>query len=210
MIGGYAVATYGRPGYPDDVDIVVPDATHRELEAFIAGQGLMLEKRSIPNPQNYEGKVRRYGMEELTLDILVSCVRDREARVDIPESWISRNLIKQRLITLTGGTVNKISIIRPEALWAFKLQSGLDQDITDLFSISNVKINSNEIANLFRDLKSESLVEKLSKTLTKAQTGKLYGDSMSRMEFKRMDSRKKERTYFVNRLQYIISETIRQ
>ncbi|MHB1648465.1 MAG: hypothetical protein ACYCR8_06995 [Cuniculiplasma sp.] len=50
MIGGYAIAAYGRPRYSDDVDIVVPVATHDKLKAFIMNQGLSLENSSIPNP----------------------------------------------------------------------------------------------------------------------------------------------------------------
>lgn len=50
LIGGYAIAAYGRPRYSDDVDIVVPVATHDKLKAFIMNQGLSLENSSIPNP----------------------------------------------------------------------------------------------------------------------------------------------------------------
>ena len=31
LIGGYAIAAYGGLRYSDDVDIVVPNATHREF-----------------------------------------------------------------------------------------------------------------------------------------------------------------------------------
>ena len=95
LIGGYAIAAYGAPRYSDDVDIVIPHGALGKLKVFINAQNLELENSSVPNPQNYEGKVLRYRKEEITLDMLVGYVRDREARVDIPEPWISmdhRNL----------------------------------------------------------------------------------------------------------------------
>lgn len=209
LIGGYAIAAYGRPRYSDDVDIVIPNAALRKLEIFIASHGLALEKSSVPNPQNYEGKVSRYRSEELTLDLLVGYVRDREAGVDIPEHWISEARKYLRLVTMTGRTVNRIPIARPEALWALKLQSGRDQDITDLFSMSNVKVDSDKVAALFRGLRSDTLTDKLTRTLAKTGSKKLYEDSMSRLETKRTDRSNKEWVSFGNQVHHIISETMK-
>ena len=208
LIGGYAIAAYGRPRYSDDIDIVIPLAAQKRVQLFVVSQGLSLENSSTPNPQNYEGMVFRYKAEELKLDILVSCVRDREAQVDIPEQWISRSRTENVLTTLTGKTAHRIPIARAEALWALKLQSGRAQDITDLFSISNIKIDSNEIISLFRELKSKSLTDKLSKTLEKTRTKKIFEDSMLRLESKRTDKNKRDWTSFADRVQYIVYETL--
>lgn len=208
LIGGYAIAAYGRPRYSDDVDIVATVATHDKLKAFIMNQGLSLENSSIPNPQNYDGKVFRYIKEELTLDVLVGYVGDREALVDLPELWISKNCRVQHLITLTGKTSNRIPIACPEALWALKLQSGRDHDITDLFSISKTKIDVNEVVNVFISLKSKSLVDKLIKTSKKLRFDKLYEDSMSRTETKRTDKSKNDWNRFINQVQHIVSKVI--
>lgn len=206
LIGGYAVAAYGRPRYSNDIDIVIPLAAQREVDLFIVRQGLSLQSSSVPNPQNYEGKVFRYSAEELTLDILVGCVRDREAQVDIPEYWISMNHTEKLLVTLAGKTARKIPVARPEALWALKLQSGRDQDITDLFSISNVKVNFNDIVVLFRKLRTESLINKLNKTVKKTQTRKIFEDSVSRLESRRTDRNQKDWIRFVNSVQHLVSE----
>jgi len=168
-----------------------------------------LENSSVPNSQNYEGKVFRHRTEELTLDILVGYVRDREARVDIPERWISEAHRGLRLVTMAGRTINKIPIARPEALWALKLQSGRDQDITDLFSMSNVKIYADKVVAIFRDLRSDTLTDKLMKTLAKTGSKKLYEDSMSRLEIKRTDRSNKEWVSFRNQVHSIVSETMK-
>ncbi len=209
LIGGYAIVAYGKPRYSDDVDIVIPNAALGKLEGFIYGQNFELENSSIPNPQNYEGKVLKYRTEEITLDVLVGYVRDREAHVDIPEPWISMDHRNLRLITLTGGTRNKIPIASPEAIWALKLQSGRDQDITDLFSMFDVKIDGKKVIALFNDLKSNTLTDKLRKTLQKTHSNKLYEDSMSRLETKRTDKNKKKWISFGNQVEHIISETMK-
>ncbi|MHB1439478.1 MAG: nucleotidyl transferase AbiEii/AbiGii toxin family protein [Cuniculiplasma sp.] len=209
LIGGYAIAAYGKPRYSNDVDIVIPSAALGKLEIFIYGQNFELENSSVPTPQNYEGKVLRYRTAETTLDVLAGYVRDREARVDIPEPWISKDHRNLRLITLTGGTRIKIPIASPEALWALKLQSGRDQDIIDLFSMFDVKIDGKKIIDLFNDLKSNTLIHKLKKTLQKTHSNKLYEDSMSRLETKRTDKNKKNWISFGNQVNHIVSETMK-
>ena len=209
LIGGYAIAAYGKPRYSEDVDIVIPSAVLGKLEVFIYGQNFELENSSVPNPQNYEGKVIRYRTEEMTLDVLVGYVRDREARVDIPEPWISMDHRNLRLITLTGGTRNKIPIASPEALWALKLQSGRDQDIIDLFSMFDVKIDGKRVIALFKGLKTNTLTDKLRKTSQKAHSNKLFEDSMSRLETKRTDKNRKKWISFGNQVDRIASETMK-
>lgn len=151
----------------------------------------------------------RYRLEELTLDLLVGYVRDREAQVDIPEPWISIEHRNLRLITLTGRTRNKIPIASPEALWALKLQSGRDQDIIDLFSMFDVKIDGKKVIALFNDIKSNTLTKKLRKTLQKTHSKKLYEDSMSRLEIKRTAQNYEKLVSFENQVRNIISEMLK-
>lgn len=209
LIGGYAIAAYGKPRYSDDVDIVIPSAVPGKMEVFIYGQNFELKNSSVPNPQNYEGKVLRYRTAEMTLDVLVGYVRDMEARVDIPEPWISMDHRNLRLITLTGGTRIKIPIASPEALWALKLQSGRDQDIIDLFSMFDIKIDGKKVIALFNILKSNTLTDKLIKTLQKAHSDKLFEDSMSRLETKRTDQNRNKWISFGNQVDRIVSETMK-
>lgn len=134
----------------------------------------------MPNPQNYDGWVYRYQKYPITLDLLAGAVRDRDAGVDIPAVWITAKPMITPLITMSGKTAKHIPVARPEAIWALKLQAGRDQDITDLFSISDIKVDSNEVRGLFESLTTESLKKKLRKTLSKVDTKKLFLDSMAR------------------------------
>lgn len=191
VIGGYAISSYGKPRYSNDLDLVIPVASTEEILNWLIGNGFEIEKSSMPNPQNYSGKVYRLTNDPVTLDILAGAVRDREAEVDIPEPWITRRTIERQLITVTGRTANPVRIARPEAMWALKLQSGRDQDLTDLFSISSITVNKREVLELFSDVWSKTLELKLKKTADKAHTTKIYEDSMSRMGMKRSDKTRK-------------------
>lgn len=187
VIGGYAVSSYGRPRYSNDLDLVIPFDSSKQIINWLLSSGFEIDMSSMPNPQNYSGRVYRLTNDLVTLDVLSGAVRDREARVDIPEPWITMRPITKQLITITGRTANPIQIARPEAMWALKLQSGRDQDITDLFSISSVRVNKQEVLDLFEEIWSNSLERKLKKTVEKVHTTKIYDDSMSRMGMKKSD-----------------------
>jgi hypothetical protein len=116
VIGGYAVCAYGPPRYSSDVDVVIPFDAAVQTRGWLESRGFQLEKHSIPNPQNYEGQVERYRSEEVTLDLLAGAVRDRDAQVDIPASWVADRSRAVRLKTVSAGTRVSIPIARPEAL----------------------------------------------------------------------------------------------
>ncbi len=86
LIGGYAIAAYGPPRYSDDLDIVIPRAALNSIQIFLNKQGFQIGKNSHPNSQNLDGEVLTLDHEEISVDLLVGYVRDRDARVNIPES----------------------------------------------------------------------------------------------------------------------------
>jgi hypothetical protein len=185
VIGGYAATAYGPPRYSTDVDIVIPWASVGLIRSWLQEEGFALEKHSIPNPQNYEGQVERYVREPITLDLLAGAVRNREAKVDVPEAWISRSPRRMKVETLSGRTARAIPVARPEAIWALKLQAGRDTDLSDLFAISGQPIDIEEVTKLFTELATDSLRAKLGSVLTALRAPKLYEDSLSRRQLGR-------------------------
>lgn len=187
VIGGYAIDAYGKPRYSDDIDLVTPEASTGKIIGWLTEMGFKIENYNVPNSQNYAGKTFRYVNGVVTVDLLSGCVRDRDAKVDIPETWIAMNPKLDRLFTLSGSTVKEIPIARTEALWALKLQAGRDQDITDLFSIMNIPVKSKEVRDMFLKLWTEDLANKLAKTVKRTEAQKVYEDSMSRIAMKQTE-----------------------
>jgi hypothetical protein len=182
IIGGYAVIAYGPPRYSDDIDIVIPKEAAPSVRKWLRSEGLTLTKRTIPNQQNFDGQAERYEASPVTLDLLVDAVRDRDAKVDVPESWISKGTRKTRLVTLSGRTAIEVPISRPEALWALKLQAGRPRDISDLFAIAGTPFDAGEVESLFRGLTSKSLDTKLQSVYSRVMTHKMYVDCLSRRQ----------------------------
>ena len=166
----------------------------------------MLTSHAVPNPQNYEGQVERFLSKEVTLDLLAGAVRDREAMVDIPEKWISKNCRRTVLEILSGKTSHPIPIARPEALWALKLQSGRDLDLTDLFVISDQPADLGEVRQLFEQLATDSLSRKLQRVRSKLRERRLFVDSLSRRQLGSPDSPQNAKRWerFVSRVESIV------
>ncbi len=180
LIGGYAVLAYGPPRYSDDVDVVIPNTAAAQVRGWLLTRGFRREGHSIPNPENYEGQVDRYRSVEVVLDLLVGAVRDRTAGVDLPEEWISRRARRRALESLSGRTSRPVAIARPEAVWALKLQSGRDIDLADLFAISDEPTDLNEVREIFHQLATPSLCQKLTLVRARLTERKLLEDSLSR------------------------------
>lgn len=185
IIGGYAVVAYGPPRYSDDVDVVIPKSATLPVREWLETEGLRIMRRSVPNPENFDGQVERYRLSPVTLDLLTDAVRDRDAKVDIPESWISKGARRTKLVTLAGRTSVEVPIARPEALWALKLQAGRPRDISDLFAIAETPFDAAEVEALFLKLRTSSLVEKLQSVRSKLKDRKTYVDSLSRRQLGR-------------------------
>jgi hypothetical protein len=134
LVGGYALAAYGKARYSEDIDFTVPSEGSAALKSGLSERGFESIKRSRPPSSRAFQGANRLSRDAVTIDLLVGFVRDREALVEIPEKWISNRYREVRLDLLTGGVNTPARVARPEALWALKLQAGRDQDITDLFT----------------------------------------------------------------------------
>ena len=90
IIGGYAILGYGTLRYSRDLDILILLRLSEKIKGWFTEKEFSVEKTATPNPQNYDGRYVRYLKSELTIDLFIGAVRDREAKVDIPDSWISK------------------------------------------------------------------------------------------------------------------------
>ena len=206
LIGGYAISAYGAPRYSMDLDVVIPAESALAIRSWLRKVGFVLTSHAVPNPKNYEGQVERFLSKEVTLDLLAGAVRDREAMVDIPEKWISKNCRRTVLEILSGKTSHPIPIARPEALWALKLQSGRDLDLTDLFVISDQPADLGEVRQLFEQLATDSLSRKLQRVRSKLRERRLFVDSLSRRQLGSPDSPQNAKRWerFVSRVESIV------
>jgi len=188
LIGGYAISAYGAPRYSDDVDLVIPDAARPATEAWLKKRGFDDALGRKTKASRVFRDAPRFSRDEVTLDVLAGYVRDREAKVAVPESWISLRPRLERLELLSGRTQRKIPVARPEALWALKLQAGREQDLTDLFTMADVPVEAEEVRLLFESLMVPSLAVKLQAAESKLRDGKIYNDSRSRMGLKNTEA----------------------
>lgn len=183
IIGGYAIAAFGAPRYSTDIDVVV------RLDAFDAiDKWLLKEKfarKELPPDleQNYAGKAFRYEREQISVDILPGVVRDREAGVDIPEWWISKDPLKTKLFLLETSTKTEVPVCRLTAFWALKLQAGREKDLSDLFMTREQTIDAKDIQEMFRSIHKPSLDDKLRLVLKRLDEPKIFQDAMSRLGY---------------------------
>ena len=208
-IGGYAVMAYGPPRYSRDVDLVVPASAGSFFQVWLREKGFSKRKPLRENPQNFTGPVSRYIGGDVEVDLLEGAVRDRDARVDIPETWISRDARPLRLTTMNRTTLREIKVARPEALWALKLQSGRDIDLSDLFAISPEPFDQDEVADLFASFASDSLLGKLRKVSSRLENQKLYRDSLTRRSLggPNLPSNRAQWSSFISRVRAIIDKS---
>ena len=211
LIGGYAISAYGPPRYSVDVDVVIPAESASDIRSWLRRAGFERTAHAVPNPQDYEGQVERFRSNAVTLDLLAGAVRDREAMVDIPERWISKSCRRIVLETLSGKTSQPIPIARPEALWALKLQSGRDLDLTDLFVISDQPTDLGEVRQLFEQLATDSLSRKLRSVLSRLGERRLFEDSLSRRQLGSPNNPQNVKRWerFVSRVESIVGPLAR-
>lgn len=180
LIGGYAVAAYGAPRYSDDLDIVVPTDALEPLVTWLTAERDFKELQVPPDlMQNYAGKVGRWANDELTVDLLPGVVRDREAQIDIPERWITRDPIRERLVLIETSTRNAVPVVRKEAFWALKLQAGRVRDLGDLLSIGARGTDLGQVRELFQNMMCDTLAAKLAKVQAALEHDKTYRDTLS-------------------------------
>lgn len=180
LIGGYAVAAYGAPRYSDDLDVVVPvDALGPLVEWLIREEGFRAVQVPEDLMQNYAGKVGRWANDDLTVDLLPGVVRDREALVDIPEHWLTKDPVRERLVLIDTSTRTPVPVVRREAFWALKLQAGRSRDLGDLLSIGARDTDLAQVRNLYAELWCDSLAAKLGRVQASLDDEKTYRDSLS-------------------------------
>jgi hypothetical protein len=140
--------------------------------------------------------------------LLIGSVRDRDAQIDIPEEWISQGKKPIKIIGVASSTTVEVSVIRLEALWALKLQVCRDQDIFDLYSISNHVFSRDQVIDLFRQFMCKSLATKLKKVKQKMHNPEIYDDSRSFLEFKDSERRKHEWRKFLSIADNLIDRSL--
>lgn len=133
--------------------------------------------------QNYAGKAFRYDRGDITIDILPGVVRDRDAGVDIPEWWISKDPFKTRLFLLETSTKTEVPVSRLTAFWALKLQAGREKDLSDLFMTRDMPVDAKDIQEMFRSIHKPALDGKLRLVLKRLDEPKIFLDAMSRLGY---------------------------
>lgn len=182
LIGGYAVAAYGRPRYSEDIDVFASSESRPSWVQWLKERRLRRE-RTYAGP--YEGgqvaEVQLWRRGAVSLDLMTGGVRDRESHFVIPETWILRNPRTVRLELLSGRVDSLVKVVRLEALWAMKLLAGRAQDLTDLFGIMLQPVNLAEVRELFHGQGQQALRSKLESALRWTHEAKGYVDSLSRL-----------------------------
>lgn len=207
IIGGYSVLGYGTLRYSTDLDLVITKDSSGEVIRWFTQNEFLVEKTAKPNPQNYDGSFVRYQKEEVTIDLLIGAVRDREAQIDIPAGWINKEPILQKIVGLNYSTEIEVPLVRLEALWALKLQAGRDQDLSDLYSVFNRKFVHKEVIDLFNSFKCQSLELKLKATKEKLHDPKIYQDVRSKLQLKDNEKNLKDWRRFITTVEEIIDKS---
>jgi hypothetical protein len=179
VIGGCAIAAHGIARRSVDVDFVTPAAQHEAHSRFLEAGGL--SGRTLMFGREAPGGlvVERWEKAPATLDLLVSGVRDRKARIDVPAEGICREPWRGGLQLVATGTDTEVTVCRPAALFALKLMASRRQDLADLMTMDSARVDTTEIRALFRSLWCESLQQKLQLVDRLVADPKAYRDACS-------------------------------
>ncbi|MCI4352681.1 MAG: hypothetical protein L3K14_04755 [Thermoplasmata archaeon] len=182
LIGGYAVAAYGRPRYSNDIDVLASNQSRIGWVRWLKKKRRRRERTYVgPRGEGHRVEVQVWHLGAVSLGLMTGGVRDRESHVVIPESWLLRNPNTVRLELLSGRVDSPVKVVRLEGLWAMKLLAGRPQDLTDLFGIMAQPVNLVEVRELFNALELPVLRRRLNSTLKWTQEPKSYVDSLSRL-----------------------------
>jgi len=179
LVGGYAVAAYGKPRYSRDADFVIPEAAREPITNWVIARGLMTRAARGTDGNPIFDDARNFESKEASIDMMFGRVRDRETRVSIPEREISTNSRKVRLELITGSTETPITVCRPEALWALKLVAARDQDLSDLFAISEEPTEFGQVWEILERHQTPQLVSRLKQVPIRLQSRKIFLDALS-------------------------------
>lgn len=186
LIGGYAIAAYGKPRFSQDLDLVVPEAERAPVVKALENLGFRLRPERRAKTTFTQAATLLKG--DFSIDLMFGLVRDRETGATLPEAWVSARSRLVRLDLLTGATKGKVQVARPEALWALKLIAARDQDLSDLFAISGEPIEIPEIQRALSESMTPGLRRKLDLIPTRLEGSKIYSDALSSRSMGRQDS----------------------
>jgi hypothetical protein len=148
LVGGYAVSAYGKPRYSQDADFVVPETARELIAEWVTTKGFTVKGAKEGAGRQRLADAQTFESDEATIDIMIGRVTDRGTRVSIPEPEVSLASRRIRLELISGSTETQVRVCRPEALWALKLVAARDQDLSDLFAISEEPVEFGLVARL--------------------------------------------------------------
>jgi hypothetical protein len=181
-VGGYAVAAYGVPRYSVDVDFVVPTSAREQWMNWLRTQGLTRKQTyRSPGAERDHVEAQRWQHGNVTLDLMIGGVRDRDSGVTIPDEWLLRSPRSVQLDLLSGSLISPVVVVRLEGLWATKLLAGRPHDISDLFGIMSQEVDLGEVRKLFEGFAGQPALRKFRKISNNVRDRKTYVDSLSRL-----------------------------
>lgn len=186
LIGGYAVAAYGKPRFSRDIDLVLPKSLRVSSLGWLRNDGFRTRDSSRVHPtfQDAATLVNAY----LSVDLMFGSVKDRESGASVKEVWVSERPRLTRLDLLTGTTALRVPVARPEALWVLKLVAGRDQDLSDLFAISKEPFDVSEVREELQTASTPGLRAKLDRIPDRLGISKVYSDSLAAREMGKRDA----------------------
>jgi hypothetical protein len=182
IIGGYAVAAYGRPRYSEDIDVLAASKSQSEWVRWLKTHHLRRERTyASPKHEEHPVEVQLWHRKDISLDLMTGGIRDRDSHAVIPEDWILKNPKSVRLELISRRVESPVNVVRLEGLWAMKILAGRPQDVTDLFGIVAQPVNLTEVRELFKDLEQPALRSKFDLVLKRVHEPKSYVDALSRL-----------------------------
>lgn len=180
LIGGYAVSAYGQPRFSVDVDLVFPVDSEPRVRRWLGTKKIpSKETLSLKTPTLRLSKVR-VSHAPFSGDLYFGAVRAREHGATVPYRWIRRGAREMRLALLAGRTRAAVSVARPEALWALKLLAGRLQDVSDLFALSRVPFDPEDVRHELTRFTDSPVQSALRRTASRIARGDDFADALSR------------------------------
>ncbi|MGC2290121.1 MAG: nucleotidyl transferase AbiEii/AbiGii toxin family protein [Thermoplasmata archaeon] len=182
LIGGYAVAAYGRPRYSEDIEVLVSNQSRNDWVRWLKGRRLRMERTYVgPVEEGHSVEVQVWHHGAVSFELMIGGVTDRASHFVIPGAWILQHPQTVRLELLSGRVDSPVNVVRLEGLWAMKILAGRPQDLTDLFGIMTQPVNLAEVRELFHGRDQRALRSKLDSSLKWIHEPKSYLDSLSRL-----------------------------
>jgi hypothetical protein len=203
LIGGYAVAAYGKPRYSQDLDFVAPAGTSEAIADWLIEMGFVLRVRKKSEETPPVEDARTYDNGDVSLDLMSGRVRDRGTEVSIPEATISTRSRRLRLELINGSTEGQVAVCRPEMLWVLKLTSARDQDLSDLFAVSDEPVAFSEIWQVLERHQTPKLISNLKQIPQRLDSKKIFLDALSARSIRTQGNLAEARRWsrFVSRLE---------